>query len=40
MGLGTIVTSAVFLTIIVVLVAFLSPGANGPRAAPETAEEG
>ena len=31
LGLGTIVTSAVFLTVIVVLVAFLSLGANGPR---------
>jgi uncharacterized membrane-anchored protein len=40
MGLGTIVTSAVFLTIIVVLVAFLSLGVNGPRVAPKTAEEG
>jgi uncharacterized membrane-anchored protein len=40
MGLGTIVTSAVFLTIIVVLVAFLSLGANGPGPAPKTAEEG
>jgi len=39
-GLGTIITSAVFLTIIVVLVAFLSLGVNGPRAAPNTAGEG
>ena len=39
-GLGTIVTSAVFLTVIIVLVAFLSLGMNGPRAAPKTAEEG
>src|SRR6202045_4450518 len=39
-GLGTIVTSAVFLTIIMVLVAFLTLGVNGPRAAPKTAEEG
>jgi hypothetical protein len=40
MGLGTIVTSAVFLTIIVVLVAFLSLSVNGSRAAPNTAGEG
>src|SRR6202048_1036663 len=40
MGLGTIVTSVVFLTIIIVLVALLSLGMNGPRAAPKTAEEG
>ena len=31
MGLGTVVTSAAFLTIIVVLVGFLSVGANGRR---------
>ena len=37
MGLGTIVTSAVFLAIIVVLVAFLSLGVNVSRA---EAEEG
>src|SRR6202048_3048804 len=35
-GLGTIVTSAVFLTVIIVLVAFLSLSVNGPRAAPNT----
>jgi uncharacterized membrane-anchored protein len=40
LGWGTIVTSAVFLTIIIVLVAFLSLSVNGPRTAPETAEEG
>ena len=40
MGLGTIVTSAVFLTIIIVLVTLLSLGVNRPRSAPETAEEG
>ena len=39
-GLGTIVTSAVFLTVIIVLVAFLSLSVNGPRAAPKTAAEG
>src|ERR1700736_4572338 len=39
-GLGTIVTSAVFLTIIMVLVAFLTLSVNGPRAAPKTAEGG
>jgi uncharacterized membrane-anchored protein len=38
MGLGTIVTSAVFLMIIIFLVAFLSLGVNGPRAAPKTAK--
>jgi len=38
LGLGTIVTSAVFLTIIVVLVAFLSFNANGSRDAPRSAE--
>jgi len=36
-GLGTIVTSAVFLTVIIVLVAFLSLGVNVRRA---EAEEG
>src|SRR3984893_13397204 len=39
-GLGTIVTSAVFLPVIIVLVAFLSLSVNGPRAAPKTAAEG
>ena len=39
-GLGTIVTSAAFLTVIIVLVAFLSLSVNGPRAAPKTAAEG
>src|SRR6266436_5216556 len=38
-GLGTVVTSAVFLTVIIVLVAFLSLSVNGPRAAPKTAAE-
>jgi uncharacterized membrane-anchored protein len=37
LGLGTIVTSAVFLTVIVVLVAILSLNANGPRGAQESA---
>jgi uncharacterized membrane-anchored protein len=31
LGLGTVVTSAVFLTVIVALVAFLSTGPDGPR---------
>jgi uncharacterized membrane-anchored protein len=35
MGLGTIVTSIVFLTIIVVLVTFLSFSANGPSDTPK-----
>ena len=39
-GLGTIVTSAAFLTVIIVLVVFLSLSVNGPRAAPKTAAEG
>ena len=35
MGLGTVVTSSVFLTIIVVLVTFLSFSANGPSDTPK-----
>jgi uncharacterized membrane-anchored protein len=37
-GLGTIVTSIVFLTIIVVLVTLLSFSANGPRGTPKAVE--
>jgi uncharacterized membrane-anchored protein len=35
MGLGTVVTSSVFLTIIVVLVTFLCFSANGPSDTPK-----
>lgn len=38
-GLGTIVTSSVFLTIIIVLVTFLSFSANGPRDTPKAVEK-
>ena len=39
MGLGTIITSSVFLTIIVALVTVLSFSANGPRDTPRAVEE-
>jgi uncharacterized membrane-anchored protein len=39
MGLGTVVTSSVFLTIIVVLVILLSYSANGPRGTPKAVEK-
>jgi uncharacterized membrane-anchored protein len=39
LGLGTIVTSAVFLSIIVVLVTWLSFGESGQQGGPQTAEE-
>jgi uncharacterized membrane-anchored protein len=39
LGLGTVTTSAAFLTIIVVLVALLSMGANGPAQRPDATEE-
>jgi uncharacterized membrane-anchored protein len=39
MGLGTIVTSVIFLAIIVVLVTFISFSANGPRSTPKAVEE-
>jgi uncharacterized membrane-anchored protein len=39
MGLGTIITSSVFLTIIVVLVTVLSFSANGPSDTPRVAEK-
>jgi len=39
MGLGTVVTSSVFLTIVVVRVTLLSYSANGPRGTPKAVEK-
>jgi uncharacterized membrane-anchored protein len=39
LGLGTIITSAAFLTIIVVLVAAISANANGPASALNSTEK-
>ena len=39
LGLGTIVTSAVFLGTIVILVTWLSFGENGRQGAPKTAND-